>query len=59
MEIYTPKGSMCANCENKTSDCKHLDFSKMKVIAVVNHDGDYLKIVRCSEFKREKHDNHR
>jgi hypothetical protein len=59
MEIYQPKGSMCTNCVHKNSKCSHLDFSKMKVIAVVEHGGDLLKIVRCTEFKRESNDHHR
>jgi hypothetical protein len=54
MEVYQPKGSICATCKHKTSNCSHLDFLKMKVIAVVELDGDSLKIVRCTEFKREK-----
>jgi len=54
MEIYQPKGSMCAICVHKNSKCSHLDFSKMKVIETLELHGDSLKVVRCTEFKREK-----
>ena len=45
--IYTPKGSMCANCVNCLSDCSFFNFKGMKVFK----DCGAIVIVVCSEFK--------
>lgn len=46
---YQPKGSMCAACAKKKSDCSKLPFNKMPVIERY-HGGI---VVRCLEFKRD------
>ena len=49
MEIYRPKGSMCAVCRNVARSCCHLDFSKMNKS---KRDNDGTWVVICSDFER-------
>jgi len=46
---HQPKGSMCAACQYRLLACGHLEFSKMKVIKILDND---VAVVKCTEFKR-------
>jgi hypothetical protein len=44
--LYTPKGSMCGNCEKANRDCSSLAFHTMPVIEKL----PYQRIVRCTYY---------
>jgi len=51
--IYHPKGSMCAVCVNRDSNCaKVLDFKVMPVMSQYSpaNDENVYKIVKCTMF---------
>lgn len=50
---HTPKGGMCASCENKRRDCSALPFDQYPVIGRYNYNGKPVAIVKCAEFKRK------
>lgn len=54
---FQPKGSMCAVCVKKNTDCNDLPFYEMLPILDKYQDltGDepvYVLIVKCSKFQR-------
>ena len=48
--VYTPKGSMCANCQHWREDCSGKPFNEMRVIDNHEQNGVQIKIVRCVDF---------
>ena len=54
---FQPKGSMCANCGKRNTDCNDLPFVEMLPILDTYKDysdGEciHVMIVKCSEFVR-------
>jgi len=54
IQTYQPSGSMCAACESRSTDCSHLDFSKMKQLGGYLLESEVIRIVKCKAFKRDK-----
>ena len=51
MITHRPKvRGFCNKCFNKNTYCSNLDFTKMTVIKT---DKDGVKVVKCTEFKKE------
>jgi len=50
--IYHPKGSMCAVCVNRDSDCAKLDFKSMPAMSQYSpaNSENVYKIVKCTMF---------
>lgn len=46
--MYHPKGSMCASCVYRGSDCSELPFSEMRVIA---RNGPFIE-VKCDKHEK-------
>ena len=56
MNIYHPKGSMCAVCQNKALECgKALNFCYMPVMKQYSKtdDENTYKVVKCLMFIKE------
>ena len=50
MDIYIPKGGMCAVCQHKDDDCSHFTFEQMIVLDVDACTEDNTITVRCPTF---------
>lgn len=53
-KVYHPKGSMCANCQNRLKDCTDLNFNEMRVIKQYKSKEGQInfQVVKCEEFQQ-------
>ena len=51
MTNYQPKGSMCATCRHRDSNCAALPFESMPVY---RRQSDGSVVVICSEFQKRR-----
>ncbi len=54
MFSYQPKGSMCAVCVHKESDCSNLDFEVMRpIMEEFKSKTNTMRVVKCEHFFKE------
>lgn len=54
LEVFHPKGTMCAACTFLTRGCNHLAFNQMPVLETYKDGNKIHHKVKCTEFKTRR-----